>query len=123
MGLCLFCRNTRLVTSAFCARSQLYPNNAFYSVTPNVIKSPISLTTLLGYFAFFAQALHFQRQLGTAVWNWFFRHNKPNRFKLMKLSLVATFSRAFGLKPLPNQSLHGSGPRFILLANTFLSAP
>jgi hypothetical protein len=88
-----------------------------------MIKLPMSSTALLDYSAFVAQALHFQCQSESSVWNWFFRGDRPNWFYLNKLIPVVTVSRAFGLKPLPNQSLHGSGPRFVLLANTFLSAP
>jgi hypothetical protein len=110
MCLCLFHRNTRIVTSDFCAHGQLYPNNAVYSVTPNVINLPKSLTTTPNHFALFAQSLHFQRQSGTAVWNCVFELNNPNQFNLMKFNPVATVSRAFGLKPLPNQSLPAHYP-------------
>jgi hypothetical protein len=111
----LFHRNTRIVTSGFCAHSQLYPNNAVYSVTPNMINLPKSLTTTPNYFALLAQSLHFQNQSEPAVWNWLFRRNRPNRILLIKLNLVVTVSRAFGLKPLPNQSLHGRMPRAFLV--------
>jgi hypothetical protein len=70
-----------------------------------------------------AQALHFLRQSEQSILNWVFQLNGSTRFSFFKHKPVVTVSRAFGLEPLPNQSLHGSGPRFILLANTFLSAP
>jgi hypothetical protein len=81
------------------------------------------LKTMPGDYAPTAQALHFLRQSEQSVWNWVFQLNGSARFGLFKHKTVVTVSRAFGLEPLPNHSLHGSGPRFILLDNTLLSAP
>ena len=101
--------------SVFCAHSQLYPNNAFWSVTSIVNNLPKLFAAVPGYHAPIAQSLPILMHLKSTVWNWLFRHNNLKWSYLIKLNPVATVSRAFGLKPLPNQSLHGRMPRTFLV--------
>jgi hypothetical protein len=61
----------------------------------------------------------FLMPLKSTVWNWLFRHSNLKWSYLIKLNPVATVSRAFGFKPLPNQSLHGRMP-WTFLINHYL---
>jgi hypothetical protein len=59
IGFNNFRRETFIVIIDFCARIPIYPNNAFYSVTSNVLKSPKSFNEKSWDCVFLAQALHF----------------------------------------------------------------
>jgi hypothetical protein len=106
------------VTNGFYARMLIYPNNAFYSTTPIVYNLLKSFNTSSWDFVCCAQALHSLRQLKPTILNRLFGFDKQYQsflFALFMRNSVVTYSRAFGLEPLPNQSLHGRMPQMLLV--------